>query len=286
MRVVVTREQLNGQVAGGSVLVPTMGALHAGHGSLIAAADHWRRLHTPCLPVVVTAFVNPTQFNDRSDLARYPRTPEADASLCRACGADVVFAPDEREIYPPTQRVDVPELPSVATKPGLEDAFRPGHFAGVCQVVARLFALTNATAAFFGEKDWQQFKVIESMARRDGGPRIIGAPTVREPDGLAMSSRNVFLSPDDRRRARSISRALCEAAGAVSPSEAETLMRSILAEAGLASEYAVVRRATDLAYFKDQLETRTTPGRALIAARVGGVRLIDNAAWGAADAAV
>jgi pantoate--beta-alanine ligase len=166
-------------------------------------------------------------------------------------------------------------LPTVATDPGLEDAHRPGHFAGVCQVVLRLFRLLEPRAALFGEKDWQQLQVIAAMTREQGLPvRIVPHPTLRDPDGLAMSSRNRFLSAAERRAALAIPRALDRAAAAADPAEAEKVMADVLADSALRVEYAVVRDAETLA----GLARRA--GRALIAARSGTTRLIDNAPWG------
>lgn len=262
----------------GGLFVPTMGALHAGHARLVR--------HAAAMPgragaaVVVSIFVNPTQFNDQGDLARYPRTLESDLELCREAGADVVFAPAVEAVYPPGLEIMQGELPAVATEPGLEDAHRPGHFAGVCQVVRRLFELVRPRAAVFGEKDWQQLQVIRAMTEREAlGVQIVPVPTVREADGLAMSSRNVFLNEQARNRASAIPRALCEANAAGSVREAEARMREMLAAAGLDLEYAAVREAQTLR----PLPADAQRGRALIAARVqsgtGTVRLIDNAEW-------
>lgn len=262
----------------GGVFVPTMGALHAGHARLVR--------HAAAMPgragaaVVVSIFVNPTQFNDPGDLARYPRTLEADLELCREAGAEAVFAPGVEAVYPPGVAMVQGKLPAVATEPGLEDAHRPGHFAGVCQVVRRLFELVRPRAAVFGEKDWQQLQVIRAMTAQERlGVEIVPVPTVREADGLAMSSRNVFLTPDARARASAISRALCEANAATSGAGAEARMRQMLIAAGLEVEYAVVRDAQTLM----PLPVNARHGRALIAARVragaGTVRLIDNAEW-------
>ena len=257
----------------GGVFVPTMGALHQGHCQLVRRAS---TLRPPGRPVVVSIFVNPTQFNDPSDLARYPRTLEADVAACRDAGADVVFAPPVEVIYPPGLGIKVPRLPRVATDPGLEDLLRPGHFAGVCQVVARLFELVRPASALFGEKDWQQLQVIRAMTRELGlGVSIVPVETVREPDGLAMSSRNVFLSPDERVRARAVPRALQAARGFVSPHTAELVMRRELEAGGFVVEYAVVRDADALGPVRIG-----SPARALIAARLPSVRLIDNAPWG------
>lgn len=258
----------------GGVVVPTMGALHEGHTALIrravAIADGAR-------PVVATIFVNPTQFNDPADYERYPRTFDADLALCARAGADAVLAPSVEEVYPPGEARAAPNLPEQALEPGLEDRFRPGHFTGVCEVVRRLFELTGASAALFGEKDWQQLQVIRAMTARDGlGVEIVPCPTVREPDGLAMSSRNRFLKPTERRRAAAVSRALCEACGRSTACEAEGAMASVLEAEGIEMEYAVVREAESL---RPTPRDWRGPGRALIAARLGSVRLIDNAPW-------
>lgn len=243
-----------------------MGALHAGHLSLIEA------MRRECDDVVVTVFVNPTQFDDPADLDRYPRTLETDLAACRQAGATAVFAPTQDTIYPPDQTVWMPPLPAVATQPGLEDACRPGHFDGVCTVVARLFDLARPAKAIFGEKDWQQMLVLEAMveehADRWNGLQLLRGPTVRESDGLAMSSRNALLPAAQRERALGLSRALA-AAG-----DGEQAMRTILDEHGLETEYAVVRDARTL----EPVEPGSgAAARALIAARLDEVRLIDNA---------
>ena len=269
----VIRALTGEKVAPGCVLVPTMGALHGGHASLIRLA----REREPGRPCIVSVFVNPIQFNDPSDFARYPRTLDDDTRLCARAGCDVLWAPEAEEIYPPGAPVVTPDLPVVATTPGLEDAFRPGHFAGVARVVARLFELVRPAAAVFGEKDWQQLQLVRSLAARAAPPvRIIQGETVREEDGLAMSSRNRFLSPGERRAAVAIPRALEIAGMFESPDEAERAMRARLTSAGLVVEYAVVRSGESLG------ETRGgVAARALIAARAGVVRLIDNAPWSA-----
>ena len=261
----------------GCALVPTMGALHEGHGSLI------RRMRGRGMPVVATVFVNPTQFGPREDFAKYPRTLDADVALAERCGADAVFAPAAEDIYPDgldaaRTQADAWALPAVAREPGLEDACRPGHFGGVCQVVARLLDLTRPALAVFGEKDWQQLRVLADMVTgspgRWGGLRVEAAPTVREPDGLAMSSRNRYLRPEQRDQALGLVRALQVAASAQHPPTAEALMRQTLKQHGLAVDYAVVRDASTL------LPVRgfERPTRALIAARLDTVRLIDNMA--------
>lgn len=258
------------QLGGGGVLVPTMGALHQGHLSLIRLARH-----TSPGPVVVSVFVNPTQFNERADFERYPRNLDRDVALAESAGADIVFAPQPDEVYPPDQAVSVPPLPGVATRPGLEDAGRPGHFAGVCQVVSRLFDLCRPTHAIFGEKDWQQLQVVRAMvAAQARDVTIVPHPVVREFDGLAMSSRNVLLSTEARRTALVLRHALIEAAQAATPAAGEDTMRRVLGHPGVEIQYAVIRDA-------ETLETCSPAhaARALVCARVGGVRLLDNDAW-------
>lgn len=171
-------------------LVPTMGALHDGHASLI------RRSVKDCDVTVVSVFLNPTQFNDQNDLARYPRTLEADCALAETCGADIVFAPSVKEIYP-TPDTRTFAFPPVTTV--MEGAYRPGHFNGVCQVVSRLFYIVKPQRAYFGEKDWQQIAVIKRLVTFINSPvEIIECPTIREKGGLAKSSRNALLAPEER----------------------------------------------------------------------------------------
>lgn len=249
-----------------------MGALHEGHLGLFRLA---RREAGPLGCVSVSVFINPTQFNEMTDFETYPRDLDRDLEFCEAEGVDVVFAPPREVVYPSPDAVPVGVLPSVATDPGLEDAFRPGHFAGVCQVVRRLFELVLPEAAVFGEKDWQQTRVITAMAESEAlGVRIVAGETAREPDGLAMSSRNRRLSGAERAAAAAIPRALCEACATKSPAEAEQLMGQILEHGGLRTEYACIRDAETLL---EPCEGRRA--RALIAARAGSVRLIDNAPW-------
>jgi len=259
----------------GCALVPTMGALHEGHGSLI------RQVRGRGMPVVATVFVNPTQFGPREDFSKYPRTLEHDVALAERCGADVVFAPAAEVVYPDgleaaQQHAASWPLPAVAREPGLEDACRPGHFNGVCQVVARLFDLTHPALAVFGEKDFQQLRVLTQMVAESGGRwgalRVEPGPTVREPDGLAMSSRNRYLRPEQRDQALGLVRALQMAASAQHPQTAERLMQETLADHGLAVDYAVVRDATTLL----PVIGFERPTRALIASRLDTVRLIDN----------
>ncbi len=296
MEIVHTRSALDVLCRNGCVLVPTMGALHEGHDALIEHALDWARStgsksstvaqgDGPQLPVVVSIFVNPTQFNESSDFARYPRVLDEDCSRCDALGVDVVFAPAPEEVYPPDEEVPVGPIPAVATEPGLEDAFRPGHFAGVCQVCRRLFVLANARAAAFGEKDWQQLQTVRAMSSEEQlGVKILPVSTVREADGLALSSRNRLLDETAREAALAISQALDVASCQSDPSLAERMMLATLAEHGrglVEPEYAVVRDASTLGPVRVG-----KPARALIAAMVGqgqqAVRLIDNAPWPAA----
>lgn len=261
----------------GGVLVPTMGALHDGHAALMHQATGLSRSTGAAPGCVATIFVNPTQFNDPRDFDRYPRTLDADLDVCRRAGAWGVFAPSREDVYPAGAPPEVPPLPAVATAPGLEDAHRPGHFAGVCQVVLRLFRLIQPAAAIFGEKDWQQLQVIRAMAR-GAAPQvqIENGVTVRAPDGLALSSRNALLSAQDRVQALALSRALNAARRCNDPRAAEAAMAGVLADAGIEAEYAVVRNAESLLPITGPGDEA---GRALIAARVGGVRLIDNTEW-------
>ena len=243
----------------GCNFVPTMGALHEGHCTLIQEAKGRD------LPVVVSIFVNPTQFAPNEDFSSYPRTLDNDVELAKAAGADIVFAPIPEVVY--EMDMDDVQLPTVATEPKLEDANRPTHFQGVCNVVARLFDFTNPVKAFFGEKDYQQLKVIEAMVSQE--PRfvdleIVAVPTARAEDGVALSSRNAFLSPQERMQARAIVQALAL--------DSEDAMRKCLIDAGLVIDYAVIRDSESL------LSPTSKPRRALIAARAGSTRLIDNGA--------
>jgi pantoate--beta-alanine ligase len=275
----------------GCAFVPTMGALHEGHAALI------RRARASGLPVVLSIFVNPTQFGPNEDFTRYPRTLEADLAIARAEGAEVVFVPGLEAMYPEgiasanDAAARLP-LPEVATQPQLEDRARPGHFAGVQFVVARLFDMVRPSIAVFGEKDWQQLKLVESMVRiahastpgRWPGLRIEAHPTVREPDGLALSSRNRYMPTDVRSLAVGIAGALelavrTRGTDAIASAEAERAMRSELEVHGFAIDYAVVRDAESLMPVGGG---SVGPRRALIAARLawngGTVRLIDNRA--------
>lgn len=257
-------------------LVPTMGALHAGHVALIEAA----RRHADA--VAVTIFVNPTQFGPNEDFAEYPRTLERDLAACARAGADLVFSPAVDEMYPAGERTRV--LVS-----GLTDELcgrsRPGHFAGVTTIVTKLFCAAGPCVAVFGRKDYQQLKVIERMTRDLLLPvEIVGHPTVREPDGLALSSRNAYLSEDERRRALTIPAALSEAARKFAAGErrAGVLRHGVLERltaAGLTPDYVRLADADTITPFAD---AAALPDRALLAlaARAGTTRLIDNVVLG------
>ncbi len=252
-------------------LVPTMGALHAGHLSLVEAAKH------DCDRVVVTIFVNPKQFNKPEDLENYPRTEKDDARKLAPYDVDAIFVPQADEIYPEgyATTVSVSGVTDV-----LEGAFRPGHFDGVATVVAKLFMMTGADRAYFGEKDYQQLMLVQRMARDLNMPiDVIGCDTVRETSGLAMSSRNLRLTPEALDRAAVLNRqmrAAAEAARIGTPwgnLRAEALTQ--LAAAGFGEvEYFDLRCATTLA----PLETPDRPARLLAAAWMEGIRLIDNIA--------
>lgn len=263
----------------GCVLVPTMGALHGGHASLIAAAV--RRAKIEGVPSAVSIFVNPKQFNDPEDFNRYPDRLDDDLAMCERQGVDIVFHPAVDTVYPPGQDVTSSVvIPDVASEPGLEDTYRPGHFAGVCQVVSRLFDLCLPSAAVFGEKDWQQLQCVRTMSKMQGRDlQIIPAQTVREDSGLAMSSRNLNLTPEARQQAIAISQALFAASSVRIPEQAQSLMREMLTGAGIEPEYAAVRPSDTLMPLDHPDQPTARPCRALIAAKVGGVRLIDNAPW-------
>ncbi len=250
-------------------LVPTMGALHAGHAALIEAARDAG--DTP----VVSVFVNPTQFGPGEDFERYPRTPEEDAALARDAGAQVVWSPPAESIYPSGEatRVQVGPLAEI-----LEGACRPGHFDGVATVVVKLLIATRPDRLYLGEKDYQQTVVLRQVVRDLLLPvSLVVVPTVRDPDGLALSSRNRFLSPSDRADALRIPEALARAdelvkEGERCPQVIERVMQTVLeGGASLRTEYVVVRDES-----LEPVDTVTGPVRALIAARVGSTRLIDN----------
>jgi pantoate--beta-alanine ligase len=258
-----------GALTGTVAVVMTMGALHEGHRELMrtarAQADH----------VLATIFVNPLQFGPHEDFDRYPRTLGTDLEACRAERVDLVFAPDRDEMYPggsPLVRVAAGPLGEI-----LEGTSRPGHFDGVLTVVCKLFLLTRADLAFFGEKDYQQLTLIKRMAADLEIPvEVRGVPTVREPDGLALSSRNRYLTDDQRRAALALSRALREGAAQADADSALSVAGKILSEstgadgAGLAVDYLAL---TDPALGPTPAHG---PARLLVAARVGVTRLIDN----------
>lgn len=252
--------------------VPTMGYLHAGHASLIeraAASDD---------VVVATVFVNPLQFGAGEDLDAYPRDPEGDAALAEAAGCDLLVMPRVEEMYPGPvlTSVAVAELAST-----MEGASRPAHFAGVCTVVAKLFNLVGPDRAYFGEKDYQQLAIIRRMAADLSFPvEVVGCPTVREPDGLARSSRNVYLSPEERAAAPVLHRALCEGVAAVLSGESDAARVRATVEDVIRSEplgeldYVEVADPATLA----PLEKCGQGDRIFGAVRFGRARLIDNVA--------
>ncbi len=264
------REQVTAvQGAGRRVgFVPTMGSLHAGHASLVdrAAAE--------CDDVVVSIYVNPTQFGPAEDFDRYPRDLAADCQLLARHRVRWVFAAETAEIYPPGHATRV-EVAGPAEP--FEGRLRPGHFCGVATVVCRLFQAVPADAAFFGAKDWQQSLVIRRMVTDLGLPiEIVVCPTVREPDGLALSSRNAYLTPQQRKQARSLSAALRQARNdwlqAVPVAEIAAGMAAVLTAAGVAVDYADVVDAESL----QPLTAADTAAIALIAGRLGETRLLDN----------
>ncbi|MBS0334518.1 MAG: pantoate--beta-alanine ligase [Proteobacteria bacterium] len=248
-------------------LVPTMGFLHAGHLSLVARA----RAENPA--VAASIFVNPTQFGPSEDLARYPRDLPRDLSLLEAAGCDLVFTPEPAEMYPPG--FDATIAIGGVTE-GLEGAARPGHFAGVATVVAKLFNIVQPTRAYFGQKDAQQSVVIRKMVRDLDMPvEVVVAPTVREPDGLAMSSRNSYLTPEQRAQAPALYRALsaAKAAHAAGERDAEALRAAMRRElADFAVDYVSLSDAETLR----ELDRVEGPALASLAARIGTTRLIDN----------
>ena len=251
-------------------LVPTMGALHAGHASLV------KRCVAENDATVVSVFVNPTQFNDKNDLAKYPRTLDADCRLLEACGATFAFAPSVEEMYPEpdTRHFSYAPLDTV-----MEGAFRPGHFNGVCQVVSKLFDIVKPDRAYFGEKDFQQLAIIREMVRQMHFPlEIVGCPIVREEDGLALSSRNMRLSAEERQHALHISKTLFESRDyAATHTVAETqrfVEDSIAAVSSLRLEYFELVDGDTLQKIANWEDTDYAVG--CITVFCGEVRLIDN----------
>jgi pantoate--beta-alanine ligase len=264
--------------------VPTMGALHAGHGSLIQKA------RAECGYVVVSIFVNPTQFGPTEDFNKYPRTLDADSRLCESMGADCIFAPSAEEMYPQINVASASGGPS-AVKPanltwvdveqltsGLCGASRPGHFRGVTTVCAKLFHIVGPDKAYFGQKDAQQVAVIRRMVEDMNFPmEIVVCPIVREPDGLAMSSRNRYLSPDQRKKAVCLHQALCRCKerveqGVVSADQLITQMTQVITSAGVQAEYISIVDARTL----QPMASLTADALVALACRVGSTRLIDN----------
>ena len=252
-------------------LVPTMGNLHDGHLALVRAC------RAQCRAAVVSVFVNPTQFGPNEDFDSYPRTLAADLAVLEAERVDLVFAPAAEEVYPPGETV-----PAVVSVPALANTLcgreRPGHFDGVATVVAKLFNIVAPGRAFFGEKDWQQLAVVRSMARSlDMAVDVVGVPTVRSADGLALSSRNGYLSAGQRRQAAAVNRSLVDIAAAIGRGERdyaalERRGRRELASAGFEVDYVAIRDAERLT----APDANTERLRVLAAARLGATRLIDN----------
>ena len=270
------RSELDGlRKAGKTIgLVPTMGALHAGHASLV------RRAVAENDVVVVSDFVNPTQFNDKNDLLKYPRTLEADCALLEACGVAFVFAPSVEEMYPEpdTRQFSYAPLDTV-----MEGKYRPGHFNGVCQVVSKLFLIVEPTRAYFGEKDFQQLAIIREMVCRYPFPiEIVGCPIVREADGLALSSRNTRLSAEQRMQAVQISQTLfasVDYSKTHSVGETRAYVESRIARAeGLRLEYFEIVDGNTLQTVNEWDESTYIVG--CITVFCGDVRLIDNIKYG------
>ncbi len=264
------RKELSTVDREGIGFVPTMGALHAGHRSLV------ERARRECATVVVSVFVNPTQFNDKNDLRNYPRTPEADMALLEAAGADYVLMPSVEEIYPePDERIfDFGQIDKV-----MEGATRPGHFNGVAQVVSRLFAIVEPAKAYFGEKDFQQIAVIKAMVKQLSlGVEIVECPIVRGDDGLALSSRNTLLDAEHRRAAPRIYAVIsqCAARAAeMTPAELTELVTREVESDGLLK--VIYFRAVD-ALTMQQVGAWSDSDRiqGCIAVQAGDIRLIDN----------
>jgi pantoate--beta-alanine ligase len=251
-------------------LVPTMGALHAGHMALVERAKR------ECSQVVTSIFVNPTQFGPKEDLAKYPRTFESDAQKLQSAGVDAIFAPQPEDIYPPNFRTYV-NVEGLSDR--LEGRSRPGHFRGVATVVLKLFEIVQPTYAYFGRKDAQQVRIISQMVRDlNLDVEIVICPIVREPDGLALSSRNVYLTPDERKSALVLNRALTAARNELAHGTRDALsiqstIQKILAAEGLATlDYAEIVDADTF----EPVARIARPTYILLAATIGKTRLIDN----------
>lgn len=274
MKVVTTvrelREELAQAAPEGIGFVPTMGALHAGHRSLVERARRENRT------VVVSVFVNPTQFNDKNDLKHYPRTPEADAALLEAAGADVVLMPPVEEIYPEpdTRQFDFGLVDKV-----MEGATRPGHFNGVAQVVSRLFELVRPARAYFGEKDFQQIAVIKAMVAQLGlAVEIVECPIIRDADGLALSSRNQLLTPAHRAAAPRIYAVLRRAVAKsheLTPAALQAWVQREIEQDELLK--VIYYRSVDALTMQEIDDWSDAPSvRGCIAVQAGDIRLIDN----------
>ena len=276
MQVIHTIADLRAVLAGSTktALVPTMGNLHEGHLALVREAA----LHG--FPVVATIFVNRLQFLPHEDFDQYPRTLERDCQLLEAAGCDIVFAPSESELYPEPQTFKVTPPPAIADL--LEGQFRPGFFTGVCTVVMKLFQCVQPAVAVFGQKDYQQLMVLKAMARQFALPtEVIGAPTIRATDGLALSSRNGYLGAEERAEAIALPRALRAAAaalreGARDIAAVERAQVDALTARGWQPDYIAIRRRTDLLAPTPEDLAAKVPLVVLGAARVGKTRLIDN----------
>jgi pantoate--beta-alanine ligase len=261
------RARLEGPVG----VVPTMGYLHAGHASLM------ERARAECRSVVVTLFVNPTQFGPNEDFQRYPRNFEADRALCERTGVDLLYAPTVDQVYPDGFDTSV-DVGAIARR--WEGEHRPGHFRGVATVVTKLFTSTQPDRAYFGQKDYQQLQVVKRLVRDLDLPvEVVGCPTIRESDGLALSSRNAYLTGDTRPQADAIHRGLTAAATAARAGERDVarlrgLVETEVLQADMRPDYVAIVDPVTL----EPLEQLDRPARALVAARLGPVRLIDNLA--------
>lgn len=268
MLIARTLAELRASTLPGCSLVPTMGALHRGHLALVAAA------RAAGAPVVASLFVNPLQFDQGADFARYPRTEEEDFALLAEAGCAMVWAPEVATMYPPGAATTITvEGPAE----GWEGAYRPGHFRGVATVVAKLFGQVRPARAFFGEKDWQQLQVIRRLTEDLLLPvAVLGVATVREPDGLALSSRNRFLSPEERVRAPLLFATLADLAVMLADGRAAALplaaARERLAAVGFAPDYLALVEGASLR----EIPAARPGARLIVAARLGSVRLLDN----------